>query len=68
MTRAVGLPACRALCAFGESRHREAATLLGGLPALAHRLGGSRAQRGIVALTLNEAARRAQGSAYLAAT
>lgn len=67
MTRVVGLPACRALRAFGEGRYREAATLLGGLPALAHRLGGSRAQHGIVGLTLNEAARRAQGGACRAA-
>jgi tetratricopeptide (TPR) repeat protein len=59
MTRLVGLPACRALAAFGQGRYREAADLLGGLPALAHRLGGSRAQHGIVALTLEEAARRA---------
>lgn len=59
MTRLVGLPACRALAAFGQGRYREAAAMLGGLPALAHRLGGSRAQHGIVALTLEEAARRA---------
>jgi len=59
MTRLVGLPASRALRAFGEGDYRQAAALLGGLPALAHRLGGSRAQQGIVALTLAEAERRA---------
>lgn len=59
MTRLVGLPASRALRAFGERRYAEAADRLGGLPRLAHRLGGSRAQHGIVALTLEEAVRRA---------
>jgi tetratricopeptide (TPR) repeat protein len=59
MTRLVGLPASRALRAFGEGRYAEAAERLGGLPQLAHRLGGSRAQHGIVALTGEEAVRRA---------
>jgi tetratricopeptide (TPR) repeat protein len=59
MTRLVGLPAARGLSAFGEGRYAEAAQQLGRLPALAHRLGGSRAQHGIVALTLEEAVRRA---------
>jgi tetratricopeptide (TPR) repeat protein len=59
MTRLVGLPASRALAAFGRGRYREAAQLLERLPQLAHRLGGSRAQHGIVALTLEEAVRRA---------
>jgi len=59
MTRLVGLPASRALAAFGQGRYAEAVQRLDGLPALAHRLGGSRAQHGIVALTLEEAARRA---------
>jgi tetratricopeptide (TPR) repeat protein len=66
MTRLVGLPASRALRAFGEGDYRQAAALLGGLPALAHRLGGSRAQQGIVALTLEEAQRRASRSALRA--
>jgi len=64
MTRLVGLPACRALRAFGEGRYRGAAALLRELPAIAHRLGGSRAQHGIVGLTLEEAVRRAQSGAY----
>jgi len=59
MTRLIGLPACLALRAWGGGRYAEAAERLGGLPALAHRLGGSRAQHGIVALTLEEAVRRA---------
>jgi len=61
MTRLVGLPACRALLAFGEERYREAEALLAALPSRAHRLGGSRAQHGIVARTLAEAARRQSG-------
>jgi tetratricopeptide (TPR) repeat protein len=67
MTRFIGLPACRALRAFGEGRYREAVTLLGELPAIAHRLGGSRAQHGVIASTLDEASRRAAGRAYRAA-
>jgi tetratricopeptide (TPR) repeat protein len=59
MTRLVGLPASLGFAAFGRGRYREAAELLAGLPDFAHRLGGSRAQHGIVALTLEEAARRA---------
>jgi tetratricopeptide (TPR) repeat protein len=67
MTRVVGLPACRALRAFGEGRYREAAALLAALPLRAHRLGGSRAQQGVIALTLDEAARRVKGRAFLGA-
>jgi tetratricopeptide (TPR) repeat protein len=67
MTRFIGLPACRALRAFGDGRYREAATLLGELPAIAHRLGGSRAQHGVIASTLDEARRRAASRAYRAA-
>ncbi len=51
-TRTIGLPACRALIAFGESRYTDAVALLGALPAHAHRLGGSHAQRDILNLTL----------------
>jgi tetratricopeptide (TPR) repeat protein len=51
-TRTVGLPACRALLAFGRGRHAEAARLLAALPPLAHRLGGSHAQRDVLHLTL----------------
>jgi tetratricopeptide (TPR) repeat protein len=67
MTRLVGLPACRALRAFGEGRYREATALLAALPPLAHRLGGSRAQQSVIALTLDEAARRARARAYVGA-
>lgn len=51
-TRTVGLPACRALLAFGRGRPAEAARLLAALPPLAHRLGGSHAQRDVLHVTL----------------
>ena len=56
MTRMVGLPACKGILAFKRRRYAEAADLLAGLPAIAHRLGGSDAQQKIIALT-HEAAR-----------
>jgi tetratricopeptide (TPR) repeat protein len=59
LARFVGLPACRAIAAFGARRWREAAALLRALPALARRLGGSRAQQNVLALTLAAADRRA---------
>jgi len=54
-TRQLGLPACRALMAFGQGDHARAIGLLGSLPALAHRLGGSHAQRDVLHLTLLQA-------------
>lgn len=50
-TRQVGAPACRALAAYGRGEHAQASTLLASLPALAHRLGGSHAQRDVLYLT-----------------
>ena len=67
MTRLVGLPSSRALQAFGEGRYRDAAELLGALPPRAHRLGGSRAQQDVIAITLGEALRRSQIRAYAGA-
>jgi hypothetical protein len=67
MTRLVGLPSSRALQAFGEGRYRDAAELLGALPSHARRLGGSRAQQDVIALTLGEALRRSQIRAYAGA-
>jgi tetratricopeptide (TPR) repeat protein len=58
MLRDVGLPACRALAAFGAGDYARAARLLEGLPAVSHRLGGSHAQRGLIGLTLRAAANR----------
>jgi tetratricopeptide (TPR) repeat protein len=57
-TRQVGLPACRALIAFGRRNDTLAINLLASLPALAHRLGGSHAQRGVLHLTLRHAIER----------
>lgn len=58
MTRRLGLPACRALAAFGRGEHTLAITLLASLPAEAHRLGGSHAQRDVLHLTLLQAVER----------
>jgi len=60
-TRTIGLPAGRALWAFGREDYSTAAELLGMLPDVAHRLGGSQAQRNILQLTLREALRRSRG-------
>ncbi len=57
-TRQLGLPACRALIAFGRGDNTLATTLLASLPALAHRLGGSHAQRDVLHLTLLQAIER----------
>ena len=58
MIREVGLPACRALAAFGAGNYVRAAALLRSLPEVSHRLGGSHAQRGLIGLTLNAALER----------
>ena len=62
-TRLVALPACRAFVAFGRGEYARAIQLLGMLPADAHRIGGSHAQRDILFLTLFEAAARLRRSA-----
>ncbi|NUZ08328.1 tetratricopeptide repeat protein [Piscinibacter koreensis] len=54
-TRQLGLPACRALIAFGRGEHALAISLLASLPAHLHRLGGSHAQRDVLHLTLLQA-------------
>jgi tetratricopeptide (TPR) repeat protein len=58
MTRLAGLPACRALEAFGRSDFATAERLLRALPPVAHRLGGSHAQREVLHLTRYSAATR----------
>ena len=58
MTRLVGLPACRALGAFGRGDFATAARLLKGLPPVAPRIGGSHAQRDVLLLTRAAAAAR----------
>lgn len=57
-TRLLGLSACRALIAFGRRNDNLAIGLLAGLPAHAHRLGGSHAQRDVLNLTLLHAIER----------
>jgi hypothetical protein len=56
MTCFVGLPACRALVAFGRREYAVAERLLRGLPPVAHRIGGSHAQRDVLQLTRAAAA------------
>ncbi len=51
-TRLLGLDACRALMAYGRGDHLGVVRLLSRLPASAHRLGGSHAQRDVLQLTL----------------
>lgn len=64
-TRQVGQPATLGIKAFGEGRYAETVKLLRPLPAIAHRFGGSHAQRDVIDLTLIEAALRA-GDGFLA--
>ncbi|WP_291298103.1 tetratricopeptide repeat protein [Elioraea sp.] len=59
MAREVGLPASRALAAFGAGQYRAAAEQLAALHPIAHRFGGSHAQRDVIHLTALEAATRA---------
>ncbi len=59
MTRTIGLPFCRALQAFAAGDYGEAVDQLLPIRYRTHRLGGSHAQRDIIALTLLEAAIRA---------
>ncbi|MDB5950198.1 MAG: Peptidylprolyl isomerase [Massilia sp.] len=57
-TRQIGLPACRALIAFGQGNDTLALALLAGLPALAHHFGGSHAQRDVLHMTMLAAIER----------
>ena len=58
MTRLVGYPACRALLAFARGDYGAAEALLRSLPPVAHRIGGSHAQRDVLYLTRAAAAAR----------
>ncbi len=58
-TRLLGLDACRALMAHGRGEHDKVVRLLSRLPASAHRLGGSHAQRDVLHLTLQRSIERA---------
>jgi len=65
-TREVGHPAALAMQAFGRGDYARAAQLLRGIRSIAHRFGGSHAQRDLIDLTLLEAAMRS-GDRALAA-
>ena len=58
MSRDVGIPACRAMLAFGEKRYAETVSCLVNLRPIANRFGGSHAQRDILSQTLLDAAIR----------
>ena len=60
MTCDVGLPVCRAIQAFGRGNYRAAIEELTPVRPIAHRFGGSHAQRDVLSLTLIEAALRAK--------
>ncbi len=59
MSREVGLPLARAIVAFAEGRYDEVVSALWPLRLIAHRFGGSNAQRDVIDQTLAEAAARA---------
>jgi hypothetical protein len=65
-TRDVGQPVARAILAFGDGDYARTVSLLRPIRSIAHRFGGSHAQRDVIDLTLIEAAFRA-GNANLAA-
>ncbi|MDG4873505.1 tetratricopeptide repeat protein [Mesorhizobium sp. WSM4935] len=58
-TRDVGHPLTLAIKAFGEGRYDETVRLIRPIRSIAHRFGGSHAQRDVIDLTLIEAALRA---------
>lgn len=58
MTRDVGLPLSRGVLAFGQGRYNEAIAWIEPVRDIAHRFGGSHAQRDVLTLTLIEAAIR----------
>ncbi len=64
-TRDVGLPVTHGIRAFADGDYAKAARLLAPIRAIAHRFGGSHAQRDVIDLTLIEAAIRS-GDAGLA--
>ncbi|MDC7785703.1 tetratricopeptide repeat protein [Rhodoplanes sp. TEM] len=65
-TREVGAPVVQAMVAFGDGRWADTVRLLRPVRGIAHRFGGSHAQRDVIDLTLIEAALR-DGDAALAA-
>jgi len=65
--RDVGHPVTLALQSFAQGRYPEAVALLRQVREIAHRFGGSHAQRDVLDLTLMESAKRAGQHAYTAA-
>lgn len=59
MTAEIGLPACRAVLAFGEDRHEDVVAELAPIRRALHHFGGSHAQRDVLQRTLVESAIRA---------
>ena len=59
MTREVGIPLAKGVAAYGRGRYGEAVDLIAPVRDIAHRFGGSHAQRDVLTLTLVDAARRA---------
>jgi hypothetical protein len=70
MSRLVGVPASRALLAFGSGDYAGAERMLRALPPVAHRIGGSQAQRDVLELTRHHAGalRRRAGAQSLRTT
>src|SRR4030095_1330722 len=64
LTRDVGLPIARALRAFGRWDYATTIALLESVRLIAHRFGGSHAQRDVLHLTLTEAALRGGRANY----
>jgi len=58
MSRDVGIPLVAGVTAFGEGRHADAIAAIEPVRDIAHRFGGSHAQRDVITLTLIEAALR----------
>lgn len=67
MTAQVGLPVAKALTSFMDGQYADCITRLRSMRTIAHRFGGSHAQRDLLELTLIEAARRAGDHALLRA-
>lgn len=66
-TREVGHPLALAIAAFGAGRYGEAVQLIRDVREMAHRFGGSHAQRDLIDLTLIEAALRSERPALATA-
>jgi tetratricopeptide (TPR) repeat protein len=66
-TRDIGLPLIQAVAAFGRGEMASAARLIRPVREIAHRFGGSHAQRDLIDLTLIEAAFRGGDTALAAA-